>query len=94
MDEDTKAGQNRRMGKKKDIPTLDLHGYKKDEVFDAVDRFIMKNKNAPRVRIMPGKGAGIVRQEVERYLKLGGYPWSFDTNERGDKNSGAIIVHL
>jgi DNA-nicking Smr family endonuclease len=82
------------MGKKNALPTLDLHGFKKDEVFDAVDRFIMKHKNAAKVKIMPGKGEGIVRSEVVRYLKLGGYPWSFEVTDRGEKNSGCMIVFL
>lgn len=82
------------MGKQAKLPTLDLHGFKKDEVFDAVDRFVMKNQNAARVRIMPGKGEGIVRDEVIRYLKLGSYPWSYEVMENGSKNNGSIIVYF
>ncbi len=76
------------------LPTLDLHGFKKDEVFDAVDRFIMKNNGRDRVKIMPGKGEGIVRAELLRYLKLGGYPWSYEEMPNGQKNMGSVIVHL
>ncbi len=82
------------MGKKDKIPTLDLHGYKKDDVFDAVDRFIMKNQNSSKLKIMPGKGEGIVRNEVIHYLKLGGYHWSFEIDAGGNKNIGSMIVHM
>lgn len=82
------------MGKKDKLPTLDLHGFKRDEVFDAVDRFVMKHQGAAKVRIMPGKGEGIVRSEVVRYLKLGGYPWSFEISDGGAKNMGSLLVYL
>lgn len=82
------------MGKSSKIPTLDLHGFKKDDVFDAVDRFVMKHQSTPRVRIMPGKGAGIVRDELIRYLKLGGYPWSYEVMDNGSKNDGSVIVYF
>jgi hypothetical protein len=80
------------MGKSAKLPTLDLHGFKKDDVFDAVDRFVMKNQNAQKIRIMPGKGEGTVRNELIRYLKLGNYPWSYETMDNGSKNGGSIIV--
>ena len=76
------------------LPTLDLHGFKKEDVFDAVDRFIMKNRDRDRIKIMPGKGEGIVRAELLRYLKLGGYPWSYEEMPSGQKNMGSVIVHL
>lgn len=82
------------MGVNDKLPTLDLHGFKKDEVFDAVDKFIMKHHSKPRVRIMPGKGAGIVRDELLRYLKQGGYPWSYEPLPNGAKNTGSVLVFL
>lgn len=82
------------MGKKDKLPTLDLHGYKKDDVFDAVDRFVMKHQNASRLRVMPGKGEGIVRNEVIRYLKLGGYHWSYEIEANGRQNTGSMILHM
>ena len=42
-------------------PTLDLHGYKKDDVFDAIDAFIVRHSSKSRVRIMTGKGKGHCR---------------------------------
>ncbi|MBY0316729.1 MAG: Smr/MutS family protein [Bdellovibrionales bacterium] len=83
------------MGTKKiKMPTLDLHGKKQDEVYDLVDRFIMKHHHIERVKIMPGKGTGVVRNQVISYLKQGGYPWSYEDLPNGDKNTGSIIVFL
>lgn len=78
----------------KSLPTLDLHGFKKDEVFDAVDRFIMRHQGRERIKILPGKGEGIVRNELLRYLKMGGYPWSYEEMNNGKKNTGSVIVFL
>lgn len=75
-------------------PTLDLHGYKMEDVFDAVERFITRHTNARVVRIMPGKGTGKVKSEVTRYLKLAGYHWHFERSERGQVNEGVMIVHM
>jgi dsDNA-specific endonuclease/ATPase MutS2 len=82
------------MGKKDAFPTLDLHGFKTDEVYDAVDKFIMKHHSRPKVRIMPGKGTGAVRQELIKYLKQGGYPWVYEDLANGDKNTGSLLVFL
>lgn len=76
--------------------TLDLHGRQKDEVFDLVDRFITQASNSPlkQVTIMPGKGKGILRKEVIRYLDLAHYQWQFDKNNNNSKNEGVIVVFL
>lgn len=80
--------------KKRPYPTLDLHGKRVEQVFDLVDAFITKHQNRDRLRIMPGKGTGKVKAEVLRYLKLGGYPWEYDTMDSGQKNTGSLIVIL
>lgn len=81
------------MGKKKgSIPTLDLHGYKVDQVYDAVDKFIMKHQNKSRLRIMPGKGTGVVRKELISYLKQGQFPWEYELMDNGSRNTGSVIV--
>ena len=64
------------------------------EVFDLVDAFIHKYHHKQRVRILPGKGLGKVKAELIRYLKLGGYPWEYETLSNGKKNEGCLIVHL
>ena len=89
------------MGKKpnktsSNSPTLDLHGLREDEVFDKVDAFISSPRvqNSKQVRIMPGKGKGIVQKKLIEYLKLGGFPWSFEKDSSGKVNEGVIIVHV
>ena len=75
---------------------LDLHGYKLDEVFDAVDAHItreVKNKRK-ETKIMPGKGSGKVKTEVLRYLKLGGYPWRHEKLKNGKDNAGVLVIFL
>lgn len=77
------------------VPTLDLHGYRVEDVFDAVEAFLGKHASADRVRIIPGKGTGKVQSEVARYLKLANYSWSHErSGAAGAANSGVMIVHM
>ena len=83
------------MGKKNSKkPCLDLHGRKVDEVFPLVDRFITQHQNKSRVTIITGKGTGAVKKEVLRYLKLGGYPWEYESLANGGRNPGSLVVIL
>ncbi len=79
------------MSKDKPLSTLDLHGKKIDEVFDLVDRFILNhaNKGTRQVRIMSGKGTGVVQKKLIEYLKLAGYQWKFEGS-----NTGSLIVFV
>jgi hypothetical protein len=43
---------------------------------------------------MTGKGKGVVQKEVIAYLKLGKYPWNFETNARREKNEGVLVVQV
>ena len=79
---------------KKDIPTLDLHGFRTDEVFDAVEAFVLKHAKRTQVRIMPGKGTGKVKAKVVEYLKLAHYHWSVERGPNGDPNDGSLIVYM
>jgi dsDNA-specific endonuclease/ATPase MutS2 len=81
-------------GKKDNIPTLDLHGYLADEVFDAVEAFLQKHGSADRVRIIPGKGSGKVMAQVKDYLAKARYPSQFEKNEKGVANEGSLIVFV
>lgn len=81
-------------GKTDKIPTLDLHGYKVDEVFDAVEAFLQKNSNADRVRIIPGKGSGKVMAKVKDYLTKAHFPCRTEKNEKGVANEGSLIVFM
>jgi len=76
------------------LKTLDLHGFKVADVFDAIDRFIMKNQSAHKVCIMTGKGTGAVQKEALKYLKLGNYPWQHEVMPNGKKNTGCLIVFI
>lgn len=73
---------------------LDLHGVKADEVFDRVDQFIVKSGSLGlhSVRIMTGKGTGVVQKEVIRYSKLGGFPWKYEKLPNGQQNTGVMVV--
>ncbi len=82
------------MHKPKKLPTLDLHGFKTEDVFDAVESFLKKHSSQPQVRIMPGKGTGKVKAQVIEYLRLGGYPWSAERMNNGQVNDGVMIVHM
>ena len=79
---------------KTNFKTLDLHGYRADAVFDAVDQFVYKNQNHKRLRIMTGKGTGAVKKIVLDYLKKSHYPWQYETIGNGKKNEGVLIVFL
>lgn len=78
------------------IPLLDLHGYKTIDVPDAVDRFLVSagKRGARRVRIMTGKGLGQVRRAVIEYLKLGGFPYEAERLPTGGRNEGVLVVFL
>ncbi|MDE0118970.1 MAG: Smr/MutS family protein [Bdellovibrionales bacterium] len=78
-------------GKKK--TTLDLHGCTKEEVFDLLDKFIIKHRHHDELCIIVGRGKGIVREQAIKYLKGAHYPWRYE-RVRGFENKGALIVDL
>lgn len=75
---------------------LDLHGFKTDEVEDAIDKFLMRvaNSNLKRARIMTGKGTGAVKAVAIKYLKLAGYHWSYEKLSNGKNNEGCLVIFL
>ncbi len=75
---------------------LDLHGYKTDEVDNAVDKFLVQvsNSTLKRARIMTGKGTGAVKAKVITYLKLAGYHWAYEKLSNGKNNEGCIVLFL
>jgi DNA-nicking Smr family endonuclease len=77
----------------KKIPTLDLHGCTTDEIFNLLDPFIMKYKNYSELRIIVGKGKGLVKRKTIKYLKGAHYPWRYE-RVHGIENTGALIVDL
>jgi dsDNA-specific endonuclease/ATPase MutS2 len=78
----------------KKLPTLDLHAFRTEDVFDAVEKFLTKHARATQVRIMPGKGTGKVKAQVIEYLRLANYSWSFERLANGQANEGVMIVYM
>ena len=78
------------------LPLLDLHGSRLEGLEDQVDRFLMQahQSGVHQVRIMTGKGSGQVRAAVQKYLKLGGYPFRFEKLPNGEENQGVLIVQV
>ena len=81
-------------GKKENAPTLDLHGFKTEDVFDAVEAFLRKHEHRPKVRIMPGKGTGKVKAKVIEYLRLARYQFADERSPNGDANEGVLLVYM
>ena len=75
---------------------LDLHGFKTDEVEDAIDRFLMKvsGSNLKKARIMTGKGSGVVKAIAMKYLKLAGYHFAYEKLPNGKNNEGCLVIFL
>ena len=84
------------MSKGVKIKSLDLHGLTPDEALGLVDKFLMASHDskATRIKIMTGKGKGIIRKEVTSYLKKAGYHWQFEKTASGAANEGVLIVFL
>ena len=77
-------------------PDLDLHGCTVDEALPKIDAFLNDTYRAGLhyVRIVHGKGSGILRREVGRYL--GSHPLvkSFHLADRYGGSIGATEVTL
>ena len=75
---------------------LDLHGYKSDQVEDAIDRFLMdlSKSSLRKARIMTGKGTGTVKALAIKYLKMAGYNWSYEKLPNGKNNEGCLVIFL
>ncbi len=75
---------------------LDLHGKRAEEVEALIDRFLMNltKTELKSARIMTGKGTGVVKSVVIKYLKMAGYHWTFEKLSNGKPNEGCLIVFL
>lgn len=76
--------------------SLDLHGYKTEDVEDAIDGFLMQlsKSSLKQAKILTGKGTGKVQAVTIKYLKLAGYQWSYEKLSNGKNNEGCLIIHL
>lgn len=82
------------MAKKALNPLLDLHGFKTDEVFEALEAFLTRHRSKSKVFVMTGKGSGKVKAKVIEYLKLAKYPYSVFREDNGAPNEGILTVHM
>lgn len=75
---------------------LDLHGFKVENVENAIDRFLVQlsNSKLKRARIMTGKGTGAVKAVTIKYLKMAGYQWSYEKLSNGKPNEGCLVIFL
>lgn len=91
-----KGGRNKSDSPGVKLKSIDLHGLKADEVFDALDGFLLKASQSGqrRVKIITGKGKGIVQKETERYLKMAGYHYQKEKMDNGKVNDGVLIVFV
>jgi DNA-nicking Smr family endonuclease len=75
---------------------LDLHRLTVDEAIPKIDQFLHDTYQAGiyHVRIIHGKGSGVLRQEVGRYLANHPLVKSFGPADRYHGNIGATEVEL
>jgi DNA-nicking Smr family endonuclease len=75
---------------------LDLHRLTVDEAIPKIDDFLHDTYRAGiyHVRIIHGKGSGVLRQEVGRYLSTHPLVMSFGPADRYHGNIGATEVEL
>ena len=75
---------------------LDLHRLTVDEALPKIDDFLNDTYCAGLhyVRIVHGKGSGVLRQEVSRYLSTHPLVKSYHSADRYNGNIGATEVQL
>lgn len=85
---------------RKEIPDtameLDIRGMRAEEVFAELDRYLNDAylSNLPFVRIVHGKGTGVLRQVVRDILKSHSLVSSFRLGENGEGGDGVTIAKL
>jgi len=73
---------------------IDLHGFFESEAIEEVEEFLLSSeqKNMKRVRVVTGKGTGVLQQAVRKWLLENQYV--FETAKITEGGSGALIVKL
>ncbi len=73
---------------------IDLHGLYESEAIEEITNFLQEaeQNNAQRVRIITGKGSGVLQTAVRNWLSQEGY--AFETAKITEGGSGALIVKL
>ena len=77
-------------------PNIDIRGQRLDEAMDTVSRFIDDAimLDMSEVRILHGKGNGVLREEIRKYLKTIGGVDSFRDEHIEMGGSGITVVRL
>ncbi len=77
-------------------PEVDLRGMTGDEAVVELDRFLDQAAmgKLQEVRIIHGKGTGVVRQRVREHLKRSPYVKSFRPGRFGEGEDGVTVAEL
>jgi DNA mismatch repair protein MutS2 len=75
---------------------LDIRGQRVDEGLEALDRYLERAYLAglPFVRIIHGKGTGILRQSVRQALGCNPHVKNFESGGRTEGGEGVTVAHL
>lgn len=75
---------------------INLIGLNVDEALFLIDKYLddAKLRKIPTVRIIHGKGTGILRSSIHRYLKTNKYVESFRLGTFGEGETGVTVVEL
>jgi DNA mismatch repair protein MutS2 len=89
-------GNGASAGESNAVPELDLHALTVDEALPMIHEYLNDACMAgvKEVRIVHGKGTGILRQAVVRELKRHPLVKSFRTGNRYEGSTGATVVEL
>ena len=73
---------------------INLIGKNSDDAIQALSKYLDEAYMAhlPTVRVVHGKGEGILRKAVQRYLKGVRYVKSYKLGEFGEGDSGVTVV--
>jgi DNA mismatch repair protein MutS2 len=77
-------------------PELDVRGYTAADAIDAVDKYIDQASidGLARVRILHGKGSGILRQEISEFLKYHELVKSTRFAAQNEGGTGVTVVEM
>ncbi len=75
---------------------VDVRGFEADDAVRAVERFLedASMSGAPAVRIIHGKGKGVLREQMKRFLARNSLVKEFRLGEMGEGGTGVTIVTL
>jgi DNA mismatch repair protein MutS2 len=80
-----------------EVPTeIDVRGFEADDAVRAVERFLEDASmgGLQQARIIHGKGKGILREEMKRFLAKNTFVKEFRLGEIGEGGTGVTIVTL